>query len=201
MSRNNKPILIIISLVLLAAILVVISDKSDTNNKITQTNSDKNVTSQTDSTQKKDANVKPNETEQLLYLIEEEKLAHDVYTVMYKKYGANVFGNILESESTHQSRVLSLMQTRGIADPRSSELGVFKNTELQKLYDDLIEQGNQSAQEAYKVGVAIEEKDIADISKQLETSTASDVVETLEDLRRGSENHLRAFNRQLDRAN
>ncbi len=135
--------------------------------------------------------------QQLVYLIEEEKLAHDVYTAMYEKYGANVFGNILKSETTHQSRVLTLLQARNIADPRSSELGVFNNDELQNLYDALIIQGNKSALEAYKVGVAVEEKDIADISNQLATTTEEDVVITLESLRSASENHLRAFNRQL----
>lgn len=135
--------------------------------------------------------------EQLLYLIEEEKLAHDVYTVMYQKYGANVFGNILESESTHQGRVLTLLQARSIADPRSPEVGVFRNQELQTLYNILIEQGNKNAIEAYKVGVAIEEKDIADISTQLATASDQDVVAALESLRTGSENHLRAFNKQL----
>ncbi len=34
----------------------------------------------------------------LLYLIEEEKLAHDVYAQMYDIYGARVFGSILQSE-------------------------------------------------------------------------------------------------------
>lgn len=134
---------------------------------------------------------------QLLYLIEEEKLAHDVYTVMYQKYGARVFGNILESESTHQSRVLTLLQARSIADPRSTKIGVFKNQELQALYNQLIEQGNKNETEGFKVGVIIEEKDIKDISTQLATTTEQDVIDALESLRKGSENHLRAFNRQL----
>ncbi len=135
--------------------------------------------------------------QQLLYLIEEEKLAHDVYTVMYQQYGANVFGNILESESTHQGMVLTLLSARNIPDPRSSEVGVFKNQALQAFYNQLIEQGNKNATEAYKAGVAIEERDIADISTQLSTTSDQDVVATLESLRSGSENHLRAFNRQL----
>ncbi|HMS50641.1 MAG TPA: DUF2202 domain-containing protein [Candidatus Saccharibacteria bacterium] len=135
--------------------------------------------------------------EQLLYLIEEEKLAHDVYSVMYQKYGANVFGNILQSESTHQGRILTLLQARNITDPRSNEIGVFKDKDLQTLYNQLIEQGNKNASEAYRAGVAIEEKDIADISAQLATATDQDVIAALESLRSGSENHLRAFNRQL----
>ncbi len=145
------------------------------------------------------ASNKQTQEAQLLYLIEEEKLAHDVYTVMHEQYGAKVFGNILSSEQKHQEEVLTLLQARGLADPRSSELGIFNNAELQALYDQLIAQGKQSAEEAYKVGVAIEEKDIADITTQLATATDSDIVTTLERLRTGSENHLRAFNRQLSR--
>lgn len=139
------------------------------------------------------------QNELLNYLIEEEKLAHDVYTVMYDTYGAKVFGNILQSEQTHQGEVLKLLQARNLPDPRASELGKFNNTELQALYDQLIAQGKNSAEDAYKVGVAIEEKDIADITKQLATATDSDIVAALEKLRTGSENHLRAFNRQLSR--
>ncbi len=155
-------------------------------------------TSQTTTDDKTVATPAAKSTEdQLVFLIEEEKLAHDVYTLMYQKYGAKVFGNILQSESTHQGRVLTLLQARSIADPRSSQVGVFKNQDLQALYDQLITQGNQSATEAYKVGVAIEEKDIADISTQLATATDEDVITALESLRSGSENHLRAFNRQM----
>ncbi|QQS69914.1 DUF2202 domain-containing protein [Candidatus Saccharibacteria bacterium] len=142
---------------------------------------------------------KQSQDELLLYLVEEEKLAHDVYTVMYEQYGANVFGNILKSEQNHQGQVLTLLQARSIADPRSSERGVFRNPELQALYDQLVAQGKQSTVEAYKVGVAVEEKDIADITTQLATATDNDIVATLERLRTGSENHLRAFNRQLSR--
>ncbi|QQS18085.1 DUF2202 domain-containing protein [Candidatus Saccharibacteria bacterium] len=142
---------------------------------------------------------KSSQNELLAYLIEEEKLAHDVYSVMHDEYGANVFGNILNSEQTHQGEVLTLLTARSLPDPRSTELGKFNNTELQALYDQLIAQGRQSASEAYKVGVAIEEKDIADITKQLATATESDIVLALEKLRSGSENHLRAFNRQLSR--
>jgi hypothetical protein len=173
-------------------------------NAISDNNSESTITSRPITGQAADldtdtsAEVAQNSTQELLlYLIEEEKLAHDVYTAMYQKYGANVFGNILESESTHQARVLTLLQARNIPDPRSAELGVFKNQELQKLYNQLIERGNKSAVEAYKVGVAIEEKDIADISTQLATATDQDVIATLESLRSASENHLRAFNRQL----
>ena len=200
--QNNKKPIIAVGIVLfvigIAAMSYALLSKDEpqavsTTNIVTSSNS-KDVALPADNS---NATDKTSTESQLLYLIEEEKLAHDVYTVMYQKYGARVFGNILKSEETHQGRVLTLLQARNIADPRSEELGVFKNQELQTLYNQLIEQGNKSEVEAYKVGVIIEEKDIADISEQLATATEQDVISTLEDLRRGSESHLRAFNRQL----
>lgn len=138
--------------------------------------------------------------QRLNFLIEEEKLAHDVYTKMNEIWGSQVFGNILQSESTHQSQVLALLTSRSLSDPRTGTLGTFRDQDLQKLYDSLIAKGKTSAKDAYEVGVAIEEKDIADISNILSNTTdESDVVATLERLRSGSENHLRAFNRQLSR--
>jgi hypothetical protein len=140
------------------------------------------------------------ETERMLtYLIEEEKLAKDVYQAMLDLWGSKVFGNILKSEESHQSQVLSVMATRDIADPRSSEPGVFKNAELQKLYDELIAKGSKSAVDAYEVGVAIEVLDIDDLTKMLATAKDADVIAMMENLRRGSENHLRAFNNQLNK--
>ena len=133
----------------------------------------------------------------LTYLIEEEKLAHDVYTVLYEEYGSKVFGNILKSEAKHQDQVLNLLDDFGVEDPRSSEVGVFNDPELQALYDTLIEKGMLSEQDAFEVGVMIEEKDIADITSQLASASDESVITTLEKLRSGSENHLRAFNRQL----
>jgi len=133
----------------------------------------------------------------LLYLIEEEKLAHDVYQAMYDMWGARVFGNILKSEETHQGQVLTLLASRNIDDPRSATAGVFVNKDLQALYNDLVALGSKSAADAYEVGVMIEELDIKDISAQLATATDTDVILTLEKLRSASENHLRAFNNQL----
>lgn len=137
--------------------------------------------------------------DQLLYLIEEEKLAHDVYLKMYELYGARVFANILKSETNHQSRVLTLLAARDIPDPRSSKVGEFTNKDLQALYDRLVAQGSQSLSQAYAVGVAIEELDIADIQKDLQALDAAqtDIKSTLEALLRGSKNHLQAFGRQV----
>ena len=132
----------------------------------------------------------------LLFMIEEEKLAHDVYVTLGSIWGSNIFANIAESETTHQELVLPLLQTRGLTDPRSPEVGVFVNTDLQALYDELIARGSTSQAEAIQVGILIEEKDIADIAVAIAAEDEADVIDVYERLLAGSENHLAAFQRQ-----
>jgi hypothetical protein len=137
------------------------------------------------------------DTELLQYLIEEEKLAYDVYVTLGDKWGSAVFTNVSASEVTHQDRVAGLLDAAGIDDPRSSTVGEFVNPELQALYDQLIAQGSVSQTAAFEVGVAIEELDIADITEMLTSVTDPEIVSVLKSLRSASENHLAAFQRQL----
>ena len=147
-------------------------------------------------------NLPATDTEKSLnYIIEEEKLAYDVYVAMYNKWGSKVFSNIQKSETNHQNKVLALLKSKNIADPRSTQPGVFNNQDLQALYDKLIAQGNQSSKEAFKVGIAIEELDIVDLKTEISklNDSQSDIKIVYESLLSGSQKHLTAFNRQLSR--
>lgn len=131
----------------------------------------------------------------LTYLIEEEKLAHDVYVTLGALWGSNVFPNIADSETTHQDLVAPLLDARAIPDPRSAEVGVFTDPDLQALYDDLVARGSSSLDEAIQVGILIEEKDITDLSAAIAAEDEADVIIVLERLLAGSENHLASFQR------
>lgn len=133
----------------------------------------------------------------LLYIIEEEKLAHDVYVTLGATWGANIFLNILESETTHQGLLLPLLDARGLADPRSTEVGVFTDPTLQTLYNDLIVRGTTSFDEAIQVGILIEEKDITDLADAIAAEDEAAVISVYERLLAGSESHLSAFERQV----
>jgi hypothetical protein len=50
----------------------------------------------------------------LLFTLQEEKVAYDFYTEMYNKYNQKVFGNIMEAEKTHQQHVLSILNSLNI---------------------------------------------------------------------------------------
>lgn len=135
--------------------------------------------------------------DQLRYLIEEEKLAHDVYVTLGEQWGGRIFTNIAAAEVTHQDAVARLLPAYGIADPRLAAVGAFTDPALQELHDRLVAEGSASPTAAYRVGVAIEEKDIADLSAYLATDPPADVAAVMTSLRDGSSNHLAAFQRQL----
>lgn len=133
------------------------------------------------------------ESAALLYMREEEKLAHDVYVTLYAKWGLPVFQNISQSEQTHTDAIKVLLDRYGLTDPASNQVGAFTNPELQKLYTDLIARGGQSLSEALKVGAAIEEIDILDLQKRLAQTNHADIQQVYNNLLKGSANHLRAF--------
>jgi hypothetical protein len=133
----------------------------------------------------------------LLYMIEEEKLAHDVYVVLDELWGERVFERIASSEITHEERVLELLSTNDLTDLRTGVSGTFVNEELQTLYDDLVALGTESRQSAIEVGIAIETRDIADLATSLALTEEADARQVLQSLLSASENHLAAFTRQL----
>lgn len=137
------------------------------------------------------------EAEALLYMREEEKLAHDVYVTLYDLWGVRTFQNIAASEQAHTDSVKALLDRYGLDDPATAQVGVFTNSDLQALYDQLIARGNQSIAEALKVGAAIEEIDILDLESRLSQSENADIQQVFNNLLNGSKNHLRAFTSAL----
>ncbi len=135
----------------------------------------------------------------LVYMREEEKLARDVYQVLYDVWGLRVFNNIARSEQMHTTAIKTLLQKYQLTDPvEVDSLGKFKNVTLQKLFNELTTRGKQSLTEALKVGALIEEIDILDLQKELKNIEGNkDIQLVYENLMRGSRNHLRAFVRNL----
>jgi len=142
------------------------------------------------------------EREDLLHMREEEKLARDVYLTLYDKWGQRVFENISSAEQTHMDAVGKLLQEYGIEDPvaqTKDEVGKFVSPELQKLYNDLVEQGSKSLESALTVGATIEDLDIKDLDEALSRTDKADIKSVYENLKHGSENHMRAFVSNLNR--
>ncbi len=137
------------------------------------------------------------EIDDLKFLREEEKLARDVYLYSYDKYNLNVFSNISNSEQTHMDKVLSLLTKYGIADPASTERGMFNNAVLQDLYNQLTKKADSSLVDALTVGAVIEDLDISDIDDFVVNTQKNDLLEVYSNLLCGSRNHMRSYSSQL----
>lgn len=136
----------------------------------------------------------------LIQMREEEKLAKDVYIVLYEKWGQNIFNNISKSEQTHTDSIKSLLDRYEIEDPvTNDEVGVFTDQTLQQLFDDLAAQGEESLIEALKVGATIEDLDIKDLDEFVKVTDNEDILIVYQNLLKGSRNHLRSFIRNLER--
>jgi hypothetical protein len=140
----------------------------------------------------------PTEAAGLAYMREEEKLAHDVYVTLQSKWGMQIFGNISQSEDRHFSAIKLLLDRYELADPAANHaIGVFQNEGLRELYADLLKQGESSLKSAMRVGATIEDLDIHDLEKAAASTDNNDLRLVYQNLKQASENHMRAFVRQL----
>ena len=130
----------------------------------------------------------------LIFMREEEKLAHDVYVTFYQQSGLAIFNNIANSEATHMAALKTLLDRYGLVDPVAGHgVGEFENADLQALYTQLIAQGRPALSAALKVGAAIEEIDIRDLKARSAAAAHSDIKAVYNNLLNGSYNHLRSF--------
>lgn len=143
--------------------------------------------------------LSPEEEATLLAMRVEEKLAHDIYVTLYDLWNMPIFLNISQSESRHTASIAKLLSAYNIPDSvDDSQIGVFEDPEIQKLYTDLIAQGSVSLADAYVVGATIEEMDIIDLEEALAETDNADLERVYSNLKNGSIHHLSAFSRAIE---
>lgn len=125
--------------------------------------------------------------EMLTYAIQDEYTALAEYNLIMNTYGnIRPFSNIARAETTHISLLEPLFEIYDIEIPvnESSQIVVLP----------------VSLTEAYKAGVDAEVLNITMYESFLKEDLPSDVASVFESLKNASENHLRAFNNQVNRS-
>ncbi len=137
----------------------------------------------------------------LRFMIEEEKLARDVYLSFKPLYPTiKPFTNIPNSEQTHYNTLVTQAGLAGldVSDLTSLPSNTFQNATLQSLFTKLVAQGSTSAYAALTVGKNIEIQDIDDLTAAMSRiPSTSSLYTAYGNLRNGSYNHLNAFNNWL----
>lgn len=135
----------------------------------------------------------------LIYMANEEKLAHDVYRAFAAQYDLPVFERIADSEARHQVAVRTMLERYEIDDPTAGlAAGTFSDAGLQQLYGELIAQGEVDLEGALEAAVAIESADIGDLQQRMAglEETAPDVHNMYSHLLTASGYHQAAFESQ-----
>lgn len=123
--------------------------------------------------------------EMLHYALEDEYLALEEYKALMEEFDlTRPYSNIARSEQTHIAYLEELYKAHNIPIPEISA------------GDHLLIPS--SVTEAAEIGVQAEINNIAMYEKFLNQELPEDVKDVFILLKKGSENHLRAFERQLD---
>jgi hypothetical protein len=134
--------------------------------------------------------------QQLAAMAEEEKLAHDVYTVLGDRTGDPRFERIAASEEQHLTAVRVLLTRYGVTDPtKGLDAGEFTTAAATNAYTDYVSKGSASLEAALGVGRTIESADIADLKAAVQGLDAPDVSTVYDRLATASSHHLAAFGR------
>lgn len=122
----------------------------------------------------------------LVYAIQDEYLARGEYDYILNKFGdQRPFSNIIKSEEQHITELKILFDKYKLTIPADTSK------------DHLIPPA--SIEEALKIGVQAEIDNIAMYESFLNNELPDDVKSTFNMLKSGSENHLEAFQKNLDR--
>lgn len=132
----------------------------------------------------------------LVFAIEEERVAHDLYAAASARWNLRVFANIAEAESRHALALTQLAATAGVPPP-AARPGVYASADLQHLYDQLLALVNESETGALRAAALVEETDMADLRRLAAKATDDASRAVLANLERASANHLAAFVRNL----
>lgn len=131
----------------------------------------------------------------LIYMRQEEKVARDVYTVLGEKWNENIFTKITSSEQNHMDAVKKMIIKYELTDPvdEFETVGLFLDEDFQTMYNNLIDQGLVSKEDAMLVGQIIENQDISDLEAQILITDNQDIAKMYERLKAGSLRHLSSF--------
>lgn len=140
--------------------------------------------------------ISEREKHDLKYLYEEERLAHDVYSQLAKKWHSRVFSEIAQSEQQHFTYLLDQLEIHNIPIPKN-EVGFYNSVKLNNIYDDFLRIGSVSYDQALQVAAQFEEYDIVDLEEALERTDEKDLQMVYQYLISGAKIHLRKLYRNM----
>lgn len=143
--------------------------------------------------------AQPALVDELKFMLEEEKLARDVYLQLAEDTDLFIFSQIAASEQKHMDTLVRQAEGLGINldEILAQASGDFLHPELAALYTDLLALDTQDVTQALEIGVMIETLDIQDLAANLQDPQLDTLDPVFSHLLQASYQHLDAFNLAL----
>lgn len=134
------------------------------------------------------------EAEGIKLIIEENKLARDLYIEFYEMWEYDTFNKVSISDALYMDKTKVALERFKINDPvENDDKGVYESLYITKLYRDLLKKGKSDPFEAMRIGTTLEEMHIKDLNDLLENTSNDDLIELYTELKLGAISHIRAF--------
>lgn len=139
------------------------------------------------------------EKNHVLWMREESKVARDLYTFLFNRWGIPVFKKKMVKEQVNMDRSLTIINKYGLTDPIvKDEQGIYSKENFRQMYVELAMRGNSSLPEALRAAAITEELDIMELEDALQnTITNPDLKSIYNTMAVSSRNHLRAIIEQI----
>ena len=138
------------------------------------------------------------EKQDIWFILEEEKMVRDLYYNFYQEYDNEVFEKLYKAENTQFEAVQQLVRNYNLEDPTSNkDVGKFKNLQIQMIYDELLEQGNENIKESMIASIDAQERSLRDVRENIERTDKDDIIFVFKNLETASKNHLRILMERL----
>lgn len=136
----------------------------------------------------------------IMYLIEQEKLAHDFYRSLDTMWVTDIFNRMANEEFEHVGKLSAVAAELMISVPNHFNKypsGQFSDSKLRHLYAELMMAANFSLEDAYRTSANLEERKIYDLKMALKEPNFELENLTYKALLIGSEDNFKAFIRAL----
>jgi hypothetical protein len=139
-----------------------------------------------------------------MYLVEQEKLAHDFYRSLDTMWVTDIFNRVANEEVEHVGKLSAVAAELMISVPNHFNeypIGQFIDNKLRHLYTELMIAANFSLEDAYRTSANLEERKMVDLKMALKEPNFELENLTYKALLIGSEDNFKAFIRALNEMN
>ena len=136
----------------------------------------------------------------ILYLVEQEKLAHDFYRSLDTMWVTDIFNRVANEEFEHVGKLSAVAAELMISVPNHFNeypTGQFTDSKLRHLYAELMVAANFSLEDAFRTCANLEERKMYDLKMALKEPNFELENLTYKALLIGSEDNFKVFIRAL----